>query len=342
MINDYSQRLEQLRRRRTDDKIEKAILSESFRKSELGDSIKYALESMKEIDSDYTKNTYVASEKVSINIEKGLSKIPIEIVFRNQGSVETNTHIKLHSDIDLLVILQTFETLESPQKPINPYNGDPLADLKQLRQETFETLDSTYDQVDNTNAKAIKVFPTNPKRKVDVVSANWYNSNEYATNGRQEVYRGISIYNKDNHSRSHDFPFLHIRMVNNKDPKTNGGYKRLIRLLKTLREDADYKIDLNSFEITCLLYGIPDYKLNKPETNQLLLLLEASEQLDKLITDNDYRKNLISPNGKENVFPNDSSVLELKKMKREVNDLMTDIKKDLENKFININESINY
>lgn len=342
MINDYSKRLEQLRRRRTDDRIEKSILSESFRKSELGESIKYALESMKEIDPDYTKNTYVASEKVSENIRKGLEKIPIDIEFRNQGSVETNTHIKLHSDIDLLVILKTFETLERPQEPANPYQGDPLQDLKQLRSETYRVLDSVYDTVDNSNAKAIKVFPTNPKRMVDVVSANWFNSNEYVTNGRNELYRGINIYNKDEHSRSKDFPFLHIERVNNKEPMTNGGFKKLVRLLKTLKVDADVEIKLNSFEITCALYDIPNVKLNLPEVNQLLLLPVASEQLNKLITNDTYRRSLKSPNGKENAFPNDNKIIELKKLKREVDDLMSDIKSDLESKYLSINESINY
>lgn len=342
MINDYTKRLELLKRRRTDDRIEKAILSESFRKSALGDSIKYTLESMREIDQDYTANTYIASEKVANNIEKGLSKIPIEVVFRNQGSVETNTHIKLHSDIDLLVILQTFETLERPQVPSNPYIGDPLRDLKQLREETFNTLNDIYDQVDNSNAKAIKVFPTQPKRKVDVVSANWYNSNDYVNNGRQEVHRGIQIYNRDAHSRSIDFPFLHIQIVNAKDPLTNGNYKRLIRLLKTLREDADYEIKLNSFEITSLLFDIPDHKINKSEANQLMLLPEASNQLNKLITNTEYRNNLLSPNKKEKVFPDESVVIELKKMKKEVDDLMEDIKSDLDNKHLNIHESINY
>lgn len=342
MINDYSKRLEQLRRRRTDHRIEKSILSESFWKSELGESIKYALESMKEIDPDYTKNTYVASEKVSENIKKGLEKIPIDIEFRNQGSVETNTHIKLHSDIDLLVILKTFETLEKPQEPSSPYKGDALQDLKQLRNESFRVLDSVYDTVDNSNAKAIKVYPTNPKRMVDVVSANWFNSNEYATNGRRELYRGINIYNKDEHSRSRDFPFLHIERVNNKEPMTNGGFKKLVRLLKTLKVDADVEIKLNSFEITCALYVIPNEKLNLPEVNQLLLLPVASEQLNKLITNEAYRQSLKSPNGKENAFPDDKKVIELKKLKREVDDLMSDIKKDLETKYLSINESINY
>ena len=342
MINDYSKRLEQLRRRRTDDRIEKSILSESFRKSELGKSIKYALESMKEIDSEYTKNTYVASDKVSQNIKIGLDKIPIEVVFRNQGSVETNTHIKLHSDIDLLVILQVFESLEAPQEPTYPYNGNPLEDLRQLRNEMYKTLDSVYDTIDNSNAKAIKVFPSSPKRMVDVVSANWFNSNEYVTNGQNELFRGINIYNKAEHSRSRDFPFLHIERVNNKDPRTNGGFKKLVRLLKTLKVDADVKIKLNSFEITCLVYDISDDRLRFPELHQLQLLPVASEQLDKLIEEDIYRRSVKSPNGKENVFQNDEKTIELKKLKREVDDLMEDIKSDLETNHLSINESIDY
>jgi hypothetical protein len=79
-----------------------------------------------------------------------------------------------------------------------------------------------------------------------------------------------------------------------------------------------------------------------PEVNQLLLLPVASEQLNKLITNDIYRQFLKSPNGKENAFPNDKKVIELKKLKREVDDLMADIKSDLETKYLSIKESINY
>jgi len=63
MRNDYNKKIENLQRRRYDDTLSKAILSESFTGTSYGQATKYALEAMKEIDQNYTKNTYLASEK---------------------------------------------------------------------------------------------------------------------------------------------------------------------------------------------------------------------------------------------------------------------------------------
>ncbi len=254
-----------------------------------------------------------------------------------------NASIKLHSDIDLLVITKKFETLEMPQVPQFPYTGDPLVDLRNLRSMCFSILNTTYNQVDDSNPKSIQVYLTNPKRKVDVVIANWYNSNDFAVNFMGDDYRGIHIYNKAENTRKSGFPFLHIALVNNKGARVNDGLHKLIRLLKTLKADADYEIKLSSFEITSLLYDISEYSLNKSKNQQLLLLREASAQLGKLIDNSDYRERLISPDGKEYVFRNDSSKLvELKKMKLEVDELIQDIIEELSSYYRRIDNEIIY
>lgn len=330
MVKDYKKRLEKLQNRRFDDTLQKSILSESFKKAEFGESLKYALEAMLPIDESYNKNTYLASEKIQNNLTNGLAKKNIAVTFRHQGSVETNTNIKLYSDIDLLVITTAFESLEQPQVATNPYKGSVIDTLKELREESFNSLDAIYNQVDNSKPKAIQVFPTNPKRKVDVVIANWFNSNNYKQTGN-ETFRGIQIYNKETNTRtSEDFTFLHISKVNAKDNRVNGGLKKLVRLLKTLKVDADYNIDLTSFEITSLLYDISDFRLNKQKREELLLLREASLQLDKLITNTEYRDSLKSPNDKEFVFKNKSGkVVEFKKLKLELDELIQDISEEM-------------
>jgi hypothetical protein len=329
MKKDYSKRLENLRNRRYDGLLQKAILTESFAKTKLGDSSKYVLESMRQIDPEYTKNTFKASENIQGNLKDGLQKEKIEVTFRHQGSIETNTHIELHSDIDILTITEKFFSLEPPQVPTFPYEGDPLKDLLDLRNKSFTILNGIYDQIDNSNSKSIKVFPTNPKRKVDVVFSNWYNSNDY-NRLKNEVYRGVRIYDKDAHTRKLDFPFLNAAAINNKDLQVQGNLKKLIRLLKTVKADAEYEINLSSFEISSCLYNIPNQDLYLLEEFQLRLLPIASQQLNNLITDDNYRQNLLSPNGKETVFKNsENKVLELKKLKREIDELVEDLKEEL-------------
>lgn len=342
MKKNYTQRLEKLKKRRLDEQLQKAVLTESFSDIRISESVKYALESMSPIDSSYTNNTYVASENIRNNLTSGLNNKGLTVEYRHQGSVETNTHIKLHSDIDILVFTKKYQSMEPPLTPTNPYQGDPLADLKELRQECFNILDSIYNQVDNSKAKSIKVFPTNPKRKVDVVPANWVNTVDYQTSSNEQ-YRGVHIYDKDNHSRQKDFPFMHIANVKAKDNLVSGGLAQLVRLLKTLKVDADYEINLTSFEITSIVYAMENHALNKPKYQELLLLNEGSRQLERVIIDKFYRENLISPNGGEKVFgTSESKIVELKKLKLELDELIEDITEDLGKQFKRIDETIIY
>jgi hypothetical protein len=342
MKKNYTQRLEKLKKRRLDDQLQKAVLSESFSDIRISESVKYALESMSPIDPSYTKNTYVASENIRNNLTKGLNNKGLTVEYRHQGSVETDTHIKLHSDIDILVFTEKYHSMEPPLTPSSPYQGDPLADLKELRQECYNVLNSIYNQMDNSKAKSIQVFPTNPKRKVDVVPANWVNTQNYQTTSN-EKYRGVHIYDKDNHSRQKDFPFMYIANVKAKNALVNGGLSKLVRLLKTLKVDADYEINLSSFEITSIVYAMENHSLNKPKYQELLLLNEGSKQLDKVITDKFYRENLMSPNGKEKVFgTSETKIVELKKLKLELDELIEDITEELGKQYKRIDENIIY
>lgn len=342
MKKNYTQRLEKLKKRRLDEQLQKAVLTESFSDLRISESVKYALESMSPIDPEYTKNTYIASENIRTNLTKGLITKGLKVEYRHQGSVETNTHIKIHSDIDILVFTEKYHSMEPPLTPKYPYQGDPLADLKELRQESFNILSSIYYQVDNSKAKSIQVFPTKPKRKVDVVPANWVNTQEY-NNTSIEKYRGVHIYDKENHSRQKDFPFLHIANVKTKDTSVLGGLAKLVRLLKTLKVDADYEINLSSFEITSIVYGMDNSSLIKSNQQQLLLLNEGSKQLNKIITDKSYRENLMSPNGKEKVFgTSESKIVELKKLKLELDELIEDITEELGKQLKRIDENIIY
>lgn len=343
MTRDYKKRIEKLRQRRFDENLNKAILSDSFGKTIYQNSVKYALESMQAIDRSYVAKTFIASERVQDHLAKGLEKEQIGVDFRYQGSAMTNTSIKVHSDIDLLVIIKKYFTFEAPQANPYPYSGDPLADLKELRSSCFKILNGIYNEVDDSKSKSIQVLPTKPKRKVDVVVSNWFDSIDYKVHFKGEIYRGVDIYDKKQHSKKTGFPFLHIQNVNSKTAIVNDGLGKLIRLLKTLKADTETKINLTSFEITCLLYDIQNYLLNKSDKQQLLLLQVASNQLDSLINDETYRNGLISPNRKEYVFRGDSSkVEELKKMKLEVDELIQDVVEELGGYYQKIDNEIIY
>ena len=344
MRKNYDKRLENLNKRRYDELIKKAILSESFHSENFGKSTKYVFESMREIDSKYTSNTFEASEKIQKHLRDGLSEIGIIVDFEHQGSVPMNTHIKLHSDIDLVTLHGGFYSLEPPLEPAIPYNGDPIVDLRKLREESFKILNNIYDQVDNSNSKSIAVYPTQPKRKVDVVQANWFDSIEYVNNNREKKFRGFSIFDYHLKTRKTDFPLLNIFNIIEKDTWVRGALRRSIRFLKTLKVDAEYEIKLSSYEISTIVYNIEEYYLNKPEKQTLLLLPIISNHLNEIITNKNFRDNLKSANDKEFVFKgcNDAKVLEIKKLKREVDEIIEDLKEELSPLYKSIENEIVY
>lgn len=342
MRKNYTRRLESLKERRLDRTLNRAILSESFDKFQIGDSVKYTLESMQPIDQAYNQNSKIAANKIQEHISNGLNKLNLSADFRLQGSMMTNTNIKLHSDIDLLVITGKYYSLLSPLVPTDPYQGEPVNDLAQLRNNSYQILKSIYDTVDNTGAKSIKVYPTEPKRKVDVVIADWLETSDYRKS-LDEKYKGVDIYNMKKNTRTSDFPFLNAFYINEKDLSVNGGLKKLIRLLKTLKIDAEDDINLTSFEISCAMYDILPDLLTLPYNKQLLLLTIASKQLEKLITNSSYRENLLNPTQNEVVFGTmQSKVGELKKLKLELDELIQDIVEEQAMRYNTINETIEY
>ncbi len=219
----YKKRIENLRTRRQDDLTKSILVSAAFNKTTYSETIRYVYEAMQEIDPDYTKRTYEACEKLKVHLTPGLAEAGINLTYDYQGSVPNNIHIKLYSDIDMLAINTEFETLQLPQVPANPYQGDPVKELKKMRQKSHQILDTVYTActIDNTHSKALRISGGSLQRQIDIVFCNYYNSNEY-TRTKNNYYRGINILDRDNDQRILNYPFAHIYNINQKDQRVDG------------------------------------------------------------------------------------------------------------------------
>lgn len=324
---DYKNRLQKLKSRRQDIQTKLFSLSESFNKNEYGDSTSYALEAMEPINETYTQNTFKACDRVKAQLKPGLKQYGIEIDFRYQGSVPTNTHIKLYSDIDLLTIHEGFYSLERPQIPSIPYQGDPLQDLKNLRNKTYSILDTVYPgcDIDDNGSKCITISGGSLNREIDIIASNWYNSLIYKENP-EEGNRGIHILDRDKNERIINFPFLHIYWLNAKDERVNGNEKRMIRLLKSLKVDADFKIKVSSYDIASLVYRMDDAELLINRWERLKLLYSTNNFLLKVINDITFRDSLYVANGTRKIFCIEGAkVEEVSKLQKELQELILSI-----------------
>ena len=134
---------------------ERVILEKSFRDElssiSYSDVLVFVRSAMKAVDYSYTSKSRKAGEKVKQHLKEVLS----DVVYKYQGSVMTDTHIKAYSDIDLLTISDKFyswdfktvkrilengnlrERFEESsirklkyENNAEPYTGDSLADLR--------------------------------------------------------------------------------------------------------------------------------------------------------------------------------------------------------------------
>jgi hypothetical protein len=340
----YSKKLEQLKMRRQDNETRLFSLNENFNKKTYGESTTYALEAMSEISKTYTENTYKQVERVQNQLTKGLAEYGIFVDFRFQGSVPTNTHIKLYSDFDLLTLHQRFYVLQPPLTPSFPYTGDPLADLKELRSKTYRILDTVFEscKVEDTSSKAITISGGSLNRKIDVVASNWYDSINYR-NHPNEVNRGIQILDNKKNEQIINFPFLHIYFLNEKDKIVNGNEKRIIRLLKSLKADADFEIKISSYDIASLVFTMENSLLTVSGLERLRLLNNTTQYLDKVINDTTFRDGLNVANGTRKIFCAEGAKVEdVVLLNNELKTLIKEIAIELTKHFTTIEKSSIY
>lgn len=285
-----------------------------------GDVAKYVRLAMNEVDESYTRRVLDAGNAVKTQ----LSNRQTDVKYRFQGSVMTQTHIRAASDIDLLTICDKFSNTEIDKvrnalqysgrysyaevrrlqrysDDFSTYQGNSIQDLRNLRKEDENIITLIYSNYDLTKPKSIKVRPAGYGVDVDVVVAAWYDSFDYVLKDKDDIYRGIGIYNKkDDRRENPSLPFLSIKRINDRSADTQGRLKKMIRFLKNVKEDSDHEIDLTSFEINAICYDIPTSYYENAHYLDLVRILWS--HLWKISNDFAYAKQISSVDGTEKVF----------------------------------------
>ena len=318
MMHDYHILLENLHGRRFDEARRESIFSESFEESSYPDSIKYCLEAMQEIEPSYAYKAFYISKKLQDTLARELANRKVKVDFRYQGPIQTETHTVLFGGIELIVLQES-------------YDQKPWEQVKKLTQEIMDILskDPAYQKLDYSDRYHIKVTTSKPTCEIDILPAVWLENKEYSTTKR-EIDRGIIEYNFHRRTQRKYLPFRHIARINSKDRKTNGGLKNVIRLLQSLQRDSTEPIDLNHYEISSLIYAVPEKQLMYDPKHALSLLGIASAQLNRAVTDSHYIEKLVSPSDKELVFGKKKwKKDEVTKLKNQLDGLIKDIKSEM-------------
>lgn len=269
----------------------------------------YLVESMQPIDSQFTENTFKEGIRVRDQLANNLpSKYLPEFDF--QGSVTNDTHIRIHSDIDLLALNGCFVSLDSGAPNSNPYGGNDMEELKSMRSDAARLLKSNFPAVtvDDSPGKSISLEGGSLNRKIDVVIGNWWNTelwNQY----KVKMARGVRILDTKVPTLIRNKPFWHNYEIDTKDKKTKG-LRKVIRLLKTLKYDADPELKISSYDIAAIAWNMSEPALTVQPDAYLPLASNARNELKRFIDNDALRNGLKAPNGTRTVFGVDGATIE--------------------------------
>jgi hypothetical protein len=335
-------RLEKLRNRRLDPNIKVAGLNEAYNRLAGEDTaVQYAIGAMQPIDPDYTQRTIEERNRVERQLSDGFISNGLRVDFDYQGSVTNDTHIRAHSDVDLLTVDSRFYTVQPPNSPGAAYQGDPVADLRQIRRVTVSKLKSAYPaaKIDETGGKAVNISGGSLMRKIDVIASNWWHTVEYRRDP-QKHWLGIEVLDNDKGVRVANKPFLHNKRIEDKDRNANGGLRKLIRLLKSLKYDSDDRIDLTSYDIAGIVYNMTDSDLLSLPGQDLVLANNCHSYLMLLEILDSTRNSIVVPNETRKVFCSEgASEAGLKQMRIALGLLLKEIEQGLSRSFRKLAEA---
>lgn len=319
MERDYGLLVEKLKKRRYDEALREHVLSEAFHQSGYSDCLKYILESMVEIDASYAYKVYASSRKIHETLSKSLKKMGYDVDYRYQGALKTYTNILLYGDVEIVVIKKNV-------------SKQPHKDMQSLAAEILNILskDNEYKSIDYSDKTRIRIIAQKPTCEIDILPSMWVNSAEYLKT-RNEIYRGITEFDFKSKKVKKYLPFLNIARINSRDNHTNGNFKALSRLLKTIKADHPEHIHLRESEINGILYNIPKVDLTVPQSKVLSLLPLVKATLNKLSSDNSYFNGILAPSEKDRIFGGrPEKQAEIRKLAASLSSLVQDLEKELE------------
>lgn len=316
---DLKKKLNNLNQRRYDELTNSFTLSEVATRSTLNETEKYLVGSMEEVSTKQTEIVTRTGERVRGQLEEHLSGEGLSPGFDYQGSVTNNTHIKIYSDIDLIVATSKFFTAKNGSDAHIPnFTGSTLDVIQDLRAKSKTGLKERFPAAKvEDKSKSLCINGGSLQRPVDVVPCSWIKSKEFENTG-SKFHLGIRVQDVYTGQWIENIPFMHNAMLDYKDKQTDGNCKRGIRLLKSLKEDADIQIDVSSYDICGLVYNCEDQKLKthsyETQFQFLFRLLQFLRDLEKNAFS---RSSLMVPNQTRLLFSSDGlSVSEMKKARR--------------------------
>lgn len=315
---------------------QRSLLTERYQRRVAGKAVKYTLGAMEEVNPDYTAISVGEAERISKQL---INRLPIgwDVECELQGSVPLNVHIEGVSDVDFLAFRTDYFMFDPHGPRANTYgapDGPTVHELlSALRTKAHAELKAAYPacDVDGSGSKSLCMTGGSLRRKVDVVPAMWKRTAAFQAYGLKKD-KGVVILDSHARAATDNLPFLHIHEVHSKDQRTAGGTKKVVRLLKTVKEDSDDKagMTLSSYDIAGLAWHMEDAALTVQPWEEISLLAIAQAYLNHWRNNRSTAMALPTPDGTRMIVQDQAKFRGLTLLSLEVDALAEKVALELE------------
>ena len=201
--------------------------------------------------------------KKAIGNSQDLSKFTIKFI--PQGSYHNNTNVRLNSDVDIAIKLTDTFYANYPEGTTKSDFGNSSSEytFEKYRQSIEQALIATFGSDSITfGDKSIKIRSNTYRVDADAVPC--FEHRRYNKDGT--YITGTEFRTRSLNEKVINFPEQHYENGVRKNKITSRKYKRIVRILKRLKnkmKDEGYEVDnIPSFLIECLVWNVPNHYLN--------------------------------------------------------------------------------
>ncbi len=212
-------------------------------------------------DGTPIKKLYEDTYSYSLEMRTLLSNRRVKIFI--QGSYANNTNVRAESDVDIAIVQEeVFYPIyrEGISGASYGFVNAPVS-IKTFKDEVQECLEAYFENDVERKNKSIKIHGNTYRKDADTIPCRRYRdySNDYIID--ENNYVGGILITADDGSKIINYPEQHIANGRLKNNSTNRAYKRMVRIVKTIRnmmDDVGYASakKVTSFGLESLFWNI--------------------------------------------------------------------------------------
>ena len=250
------------------------------------------------------------------------SQLRRDITILVQGSYANKTNIRKESDVDVTAILESSFITNYREGVSDIDYGFSKADyhFNSFKDDVEKALKKHFGSGVKRHDKSIKISGNSYRVDADVVPAYRYRdySKDFSCDGKNYI-GGIEIL-PDFGGSIINYPEQHIKCGREKNKATNYNYKKIVRIVKSMKEDmiannVAVPDSVSSFGIESLLWNVPNAEFYRYCSLGLILKDIVSALEDNLNSFSNFKE----ANGIKLLFPNSTTVVDYQQFVKNLN-----------------------